>query len=538
MLIEIRSEKFREHTINFHSGLNVILGDDNATNSIGKSSLLMVIDFMLGGDSLLEHNRDLVIELGHHSYIASFKFCDKIYSFSRATDQKKFVFRMDGDQVGDPMPVERYRAFLRASYNLSDTDISFRSLVGLYFRVWGKENANDVHHPLHLYKSQSPRECVDNLIKTFGRYYPIKALSEDLERAEAEKRTLRAAIRSRHLPAVSRKAHTENVENIEKIEKEIEDIKNHLALYAANINQVVNRDVLDLKERKDRLLAALLTLRARLIRVNHNIDTNRHIKDEYFTGILEYFPNVDADRLARVEEFHNGVAKLLRSELLESRTSISRQVEALENEVGEIDRELARKLSSVDQPSAIIDRVYRLSKDWTNAKSQNRTFEKTIALNQRIKELGQELSDQKQLVIAEIQRIINDGLRSFVDSAFGTHRKSPTLVLEEKNYEYNVFDDTGTGVAYSALVMFDLVVFLNTNLPLIGHDSLLFKNVENDSVAKLFALYNSTAKQSFVAIDEINKYGLEASELLRQHSVIQLRDDAVLYIKDWRNKPM
>jgi hypothetical protein len=273
-----------------------------------------------------------------------------------------------------------------------------------------------------------------------------------------------------------------------------------------------------------------------LARIEHNIDTNRHIKDEYFTGVLEFFPTVDAERLARVEEFHNGVAKLLRAELLESRTSISRQIETLENEVREIDLELARKLSSVDEPAAIIDRVYRLSKDWTSAKSQSRTFEESVALDRKIQQLGEELSTQKQLVIAAIQRTINDGLREIVDSAFGEHRKSPTLVLEEKSYEYNVFDDTGTGVAYSALVMFDLVVFLSTNLPLIGHDSLLFKNVENDSVAKLFAIYESTSKQSFIAIDEINKYGSEASELLRKRSVIQLRDDSVLYTKDWRNK--
>jgi len=60
MLFEIRSDQFRTKHIGFHKGLNVILGDENATNSIGKSNLLMIIDFAFGGNSLLNHNQDLI----------------------------------------------------------------------------------------------------------------------------------------------------------------------------------------------------------------------------------------------------------------------------------------------------------------------------------------------------------------------------------------------------------------------------------------------------------------------------------------------
>lgn len=79
-----------------------------------------------------------------------------------------------------------------------------------------------------------------------------------------------------------------------------------------------------------------------------------------------------------------------------------------------------------------------------------------------------------------------------------------------------------------------MTVFEATTLPFIAHDSLLFKNIENDSVANLFKVYLGTEKQSFVAIDEIEKYGLETSSMLRALSVIQLDNDNVLYIKDWR----
>ena len=54
MLIEICCDKFMDGgevrpPIKFEKGLNTILGASRASNSIGKSTFLMVIDFVFGG---------------------------------------------------------------------------------------------------------------------------------------------------------------------------------------------------------------------------------------------------------------------------------------------------------------------------------------------------------------------------------------------------------------------------------------------------------------------------------------------------------
>lgn len=152
MLIEIRSDQFRTKRIEFHKGLNVVLGDENATNSIGKSTLLMVVDFAFGGNSLLDHNKDLIVELGHHDYFFSFEFGEDISRFRRGTYQPDVVYKCNKDyESTSPISIEEYTAFLKAAYRIGFEDISFRSLVGLYLRVWGKDNLN-VHNPFILYK--------------------------------------------------------------------------------------------------------------------------------------------------------------------------------------------------------------------------------------------------------------------------------------------------------------------------------------------------------------------------------------------------
>ena len=80
MLIEMSSPAFKigdqvRKPIKFHKGLNVILGKADGTNSIGKSSALLAIDFVFGGSSYL--TSDGVKHLGDHTIFFAFEFNGK-----------------------------------------------------------------------------------------------------------------------------------------------------------------------------------------------------------------------------------------------------------------------------------------------------------------------------------------------------------------------------------------------------------------------------------------------------------------------------
>jgi hypothetical protein len=228
MLIEIRSQKFRTGVVSFHSGLNVILGDANATNSIGKSTMLMVVDFAFGGKDLLVHNNDVVAELGHHEYFFTFQFIDEIHRFCRDTSQPDTVYSCGTNfELGPPMTVEAYTAFLRQAYEVELRDLSLRMLVSLYTRVWGKENL-DPSRPLHIVPSKGGGECVDNLIKTFDRYGPIRDLALKLGDAEKELKAWGTAKSYRVIPTIQKKGFNENQGSIAALENELADIRTNL----------------------------------------------------------------------------------------------------------------------------------------------------------------------------------------------------------------------------------------------------------------------------------------------------------------------
>jgi hypothetical protein len=536
MLIDIRSQKFRTGSVSFHAGLNVVLGDANATNSIGKSTMLMVIDFAFGGKDLLVHNKDVVTELGHHDYFLTFQFGEETYRFCRDTGQPETVYPCDAEfKLGQPWTLDRYNAFLSQAYEVKLPDLSFRNLVGLYTRIWGKENL-DPAIPLHVVPSKNGEDCVDDLIKTFDRFAAIRDVSRKLEDTEKALKAWSAAKKYKVIPSIKKKAYEDNQNRIAMLEGELADVKSHLAQYTSNVSEVVNRELLELKEEKDRLLDVRMTVASRYQRVQSNQRDNRTVRSESFKELANFFPTIDQDRLAKVEDFHNGVARLLRAELSTAESQLGHELELIDAQLREIDARMAKSLNSVEAPTAIVDHVAEVAVKINSAREENDRYDGEANLRAEVQGLKSRLHTEKETILAIVEKTINDGMRRIMTERFGPDRKSPHLSLRDKGYSFEVEEDTGTGVAYTGLVLFDLTVFLATKLPILVHDTVVFKNIENDSVARLLPVYLSTSKQSFIALDEIEKYGKETFDLLKQHMVLELDDRKVLYIKDWRNK--
>ena len=154
--------------------------------------------------------------------------------------------------------------------------------------------------------------------RRFDLYLPIKELHSTLVRKEREYEALRVTLESNILPKVSKREHDTNISRIEALERELDEIKENLSLYATNISEIVDREMVEQKRAREDLLQIRTRLESALQKLQCNITNNRHIKSSHFEALLHYFPAVNQNRLARVEEFHSEVARLLRAELSES----------------------------------------------------------------------------------------------------------------------------------------------------------------------------------------------------------------------------
>ena len=110
------------------------------------------------------------------------------------------------------------------------------------------------------------------------------------------------------------------------------------------------------------------------------------------------------------------------------------------------------------------------------------------------------------------------------------------LYLSEKEYKYGVEDNTGTGKAYTDLLLFDLAVLSLTKLPILIHDSFLFNNIDDPTKQSFLKLYSQfTDKQIFIALDEfLGKDNEEVNQILFSSTRLVLSGRSPLFGIDWR----
>ena len=532
MLVEVYCERFRQKLIKFTRGLNVVVGDENAANSIGKSTALMVIDFVFGGNSLLIHNKDVVDEIGHHEYRFVFEFEGERFFFKRSTILSDVVSRCNeqGEVVRD-WSLTEFLAFLHDKYR-SPAHISFRSFVSLYSRVWGKGNY-ETQLPLHIVKAARAEDCVNTLIKAFDKFEGIETLVASRDGLAKEKKALSQAFSSNIIRKINRREYLNNEEIVSNVEARLKQIQNAIALYATSLDELVDDDMLKLRKYRSELVDIARSIDLRLDRIQKNLDGRRGISKGSFEGLVKYFPNVNIARLEEVEFFHQGISSILKKDLLAAKERLQAERDNINEKINEVEGRIQTKSDSISAPSELINTISDLSNTLRDAESQNSYYDLSLDLNSKFKSVQRELSRTREVVCNDIELDINSEIARIVTKIYGDASKSPEIKLDGKSYSFSIFEDTGTGKAFSNLIVFDLAIFNLTKLPILIHDSMLFKNVGNAAVASMLEIYHQH-KQSFLALDEISKYGDYAVSMIQKSQVLKLSASEVLYDKDWR----
>jgi hypothetical protein len=536
MLKRISCAVFRDKVIDFHEGLNVVLGDESAANSIGKSSLLMIIDFVFGGNSYVEHNEDVVRELGEHDFLFEFEFHRSTIYLKRGTSEKESIYRCDSEfNVLSVMTASQYSMFLKEQYSLRDIDMSFRDIVSLYSRVWGKPN-QFIKKPLQLFDKEVDKDSIVKFLKLFRQYDGIKELNEKLKGEQELNQAYKKAVKNELIPKVTKTENDQNVLQIESVENELEDITNNLMRYTVNVNEIVNRELLDLKREKDKLLRIKLGMDSRKQRLESNLSEKSPLKSKQLQQLVSFFPSVNLSKIETIESFHNRLSKILKSEFEKELRHTNGKLQLVQTEIDEIDRRITGLLGNSDNPIAVVNRIYSLTSQSRELKAKKEAFNKKLNIEGNIKAWSNELNDISAKITDEIQTTINQSLIELNNRVHTEPRMPPTFLMTKDKYSFELLQNTGTGKAFINLILFDLSVFYLTDLPILVHDSFLFKNIEVSSTENLIEIYNDNAKQSFIAIDEMHKYKSETQNILISMKCIQLDNSHLLFTKDWREK--
>ncbi len=544
MLYEIWCNQFKcnnkpRGVIRFNETLNVVKGHDSGTNSIGKSTFLLAIDFAFGGNSYAD-DKSLIKKIGHHTINYCFKFGDELYYFSRNTATPKEVNICDANYVSQAtMPIDEYNNTLLELYGIDLPNISFRQIVGRYFRVYGRGSSNE-RKPLASYDGEAPKESLIALLKLFNGYTPIETLYLKIKDKGERKDAIISADKYNLVTIIKNKRdYNKNLSDIERLKDELQSLARfgHQDLLYLDSEQA--EKAAEYKSRYETLTRRKKQLWAKYYSIKNNAETTRTATTQDFNALLQFFPNSNIKLLRDIEKFHSTLTNILSEEFTISMSQILKQINEISIELTQIEV----SLKELDVPKRIAESTL---KAYAQTQNQINELERQNELYVAKKEIETDIRNLKskyhQLftdVFKDITSKINDVMAKLNAFIYGENIVAPTLtVLKPTAYTFGTDMDDGTGTNYKNLILLDLASLKLTELPTIAHDTIVFHNIGQDPMAKILELYNKSEKQIFIAIDESAKYNENAQKIIENNKILELSGNGnELFGSSWITKP-
>ncbi|MCD8307005.1 MAG: DUF2326 domain-containing protein [Clostridia bacterium] len=545
MLVEIYCDKFMENgkprgKISFHSGLNTVLGGDAGDNSIGKSTFLMVIDFVFGGNDYVEKLKDVQQEIGEHVICFAFRFNNQMHYFSRSNTDYKTVHKCDASYrhlENGSITLSQYLDFLRVQYGIANCDLSFREAVGFAMRIYGRDTL-DEGHPLQEAKQEKQGSAIERLLKLTGRYASIEDLYHKCKEAEDDLEAFKGARKREYFPYTKTKSeYNQNIKSIAEYQRQLDELELRSKQNLLDLDSVQADYLAKLKAR----LSYYRRERTRQVSQLQKIKDGQSSRIpfvEHFDDLMKFFPDIDIQRIEQTELFHRELVGILNSEVKAETDRLDNIVSMLDAKILETENEI-KGISKETCLSKVVLEEYASIKSKLNAlEIANANYLKLNNLESEVKEAKRQLDDETAKVITDTQADVNATMAGYNTKIYADRKTSPELDIKGINsYTFSTPKDGGTGTQYKGLIVFDMAMLELTPLPVIVHDSVILKPIENDAMENIFKIYNATPKQVFIAIDRASGYTQETQNILESTQVLRLSaEDGSLYGRAWNAK--
>lgn len=515
--------------IRFNQGLNTIQGDKQAQNSIGKSTFLMIVDFCFGGDDY--NKNDAKMNVGNHDI--NFAFKDKkgqIHYFSRSTlvPTKVKICNSNYEAVDEIKIDDFRRLLLHDIYDINLLDVTFRSIVSRFMRIYGKNNYNE-QQPLNIGRER-PRDAVLALEKLFDTYRTVKQFKEEKDKTDEQLKSYKSAVKFHYIVHASKvkndKQLKKNQEQISFYEQNLFKMEENMDVEMTFADTEVAKKILAIKEhltllrrKRNRLVSQQSTVR--INEFSEHIPSAKDIK-----ALAAFFPNLNMKKIEEIEKFHSKMQYILKQEMEEENNRLQALIDSLNRDISKFEEEQRKLGAPVKLPKPFLEEYAKITRNIEDLQAQNQEYLKGQEIVAAARAAKEEYVANQEQQLRMIEATIHEEMVRINDFIYDGERSAPVLDLKNGNsYKFSTPNDGGTGTNFKGLIVFDLSILRLTVLPVIAHDSLIFKNIADLPIDKIFQLYSESPKQIFVVFDKKDAFTKTTQNIIDKTTVIELHEN-------------
>ncbi len=567
MIKSIKANNPKFKPITFKQGLNVIIAEKNLNsseqdtrNGVGKSSIIEIIHFCLGGD-IKKKSGIIKNELIDWAFIVDLEIKNNNISICREiVDPAKFYILEDSEDVFSNFKEKNGRKYVNAKqinfvlgrlmYNIplnaSDYFPSFRMLFSYSVR----KSIEAYFSPFKFFSHQQQWQiqvCNTYLMGLFSENVANLQLIKD-QRAHLKqlKKSLKSGILDRFIGDLG----------------ELESIKINL------INEI---DVLDnqIKTFKVHPQYEELEFKANeLTKYIHNLSNNniidKNLLDNYNDAIKQEIENTNISDLEKMyQEANIFLPDLVKKNIIDIKNFHINVVKNrnlyLNDEIKELEKSISEKNIKIKEASDERAKLFSILNDHGALSEYNAISEKFNKKKNELEEIKSKINDLKKIKNSESEvkikheqlnlkigrdyeerQLQRDKLINiFSQNTKRLYEKPGLLVInyKESGYDFNIEIErsTSTGVKFMEIFCYDLLIAEinseNKNSPMfLMHDSTIFADVDERQIIKAIQLAKEKSlKHNFQYICCMNSDKLP--EALKSGD-LSILPDVVLELKD------
>ena len=405
---------------------------------------------------------------------------------------------------------------------MTANDISLRDAIGPFMRIYHRETTNE-ERPLSASVKEPVKSSINRFLKLYGKYGAVAAEGKMRESASEQEEVMRKAMQYEQIrSAKGKKEYQENAAKIKELEDKLSTLVQKNDDGILDLDSLQAEQIAEINVKLSQLRKQRTKISSQLNALKEGVSPLKKSTND-FEPLKKFFSNANIRALEEIETFHQKIGTILNGQYSENITSLEATLEMLEDQISALEGAKMNLQTVPNVSNAVLNEYARLSKELDVLKQANLNFEKYNELreNHKIEE------ERYQKIVAEqtssLVDQINSEMKGINDEIYHGRKTPPVLNVESyKRYDFSVINDTGTGSQYRGLIIFDLCVLNETPLPIIAHDSIILKNLEDVALTAILKLYSESNKQVFIAYDKAESFGLEAEHILNDSAVIRL----------------
>lgn len=527
-LLQLTSSDNRFQTLNFKSGLNIIVGqkvltDDKkkTSNGIGKSLALICIDFMLGKNSTSKEVKKLkeVIKKESITLSLAFEHKNQVYNIDRTYNE---VF-IDGEKLKKE---SEYFLFLNS---LLESEHSFRNIFGRFFRT-NKESyieaTSQVTTKEKAYQNNLINASLLGLDLTFlEKKKELKVKSDRLKLLITELKELQKNIdKEKEFELLERLGEISEHLNSFEIAQDFNDLKNEADILTTQIQKIRNDIAYNNR---------LIRNKQMIIDTNHQVDIdvnklkNMYAEASFFLG-AEVLNHIES-----VQDFHNTLFKNRKDRAIKDISLLETNIESIEKGLFDLDKRRSDIFKYLENRGAL-EEYHSLNREKDNIKENLEQIQRDEKSLNRYKKEQADIKleiDQFKRKLIDLESDLKNKIqflgKSFREISEEFYNDKPGFlhieILEKFNTEklYKIEpkidnENSSDGINEMKIFIYDMLLYkLNpTLIGLVGHDNRLFDMVDERQIGYAFDYVHKNLSQYICSVSDIKfKESKQYSEL-------------------------